>query len=122
MIKKIAFSAIVLAVLFISCKKDRTCACTLTRVGTSTTTGKVDQTLFGFPVTLADTTFEQPLNEITSYDKKLSSVTKSTAKNNCFSYSQPFNEVTITSVPASSFNLAVVVTKKGDEKYDCELK
>jgi hypothetical protein len=108
--------------LVAACKKDRTCSCTVTRTGTSSTTGKVDQVLFGFPVTLADTTFSQPSMEIQTYDKVINKSTKSAAKNNCVSYTQPYNEKNVTSVPAASFNLVVVVTEVGEEKYECKLK
>lgn len=108
--------------LVAACKKDRTCSCTVTRTGTSSTTGKVDQVLFGFPVTLADTTFSQPSMDIQTYDKVINKSTKAAAKNNCVSYTQPYNEKNVTSVPAASFNLVVVVTEKGEEKYECKLK
>ena len=105
-----------------ACKKDRTCTCTHTKTGTSTTQGKVEQVFLGFPFTLADTSFTNPVNEIQIYDKKIIKVTKQTAKKNCVSYSQPYTETTLTSVPAASFNLSVIVTNKGEEKYDCTLK
>lgn len=112
----------VIAVAFFACKKDRTCECTLTKSGTSKTTGKVEQNLFGFPMPLADTTFETKVNDIQVYEIKMEKVTKKTAKNNCFNYSEPYKEKTITSVPASSFNLSVVVTDEGTNTYDCKLK
>ena len=111
-----------IAIVFFACKKDRTCECTVTKTGTSKTNGKVEQNLFGFPVALADTTFETKVNEIRSYDITMDKVTKKTAKNNCFSYSEPYSEKTITSVPASSFNLSVVVTDEGVKDYNCKLK
>jgi hypothetical protein len=49
-------------------------------------------------------------------------VTKRTAKNNCISYTEPYSETVLTSVPASSFNLSVIITNKGEKKYTCELK
>jgi hypothetical protein len=111
------------ALLIISCKKDRTCSCTITKTGTSTTTGKADLVIIaGFPMNLADTSFVTPVNEVQIIDKKIEKVTKRSAKNNCVSYTEPYNETTLTSVPASSFNLSVVVTNKGDRHYSCELK
>ena len=105
-----------------ACKKDRTCTCTITKTGTSTTTGKADLELFpGFPTTLADTSFVTNINEAQTIDKKIEKVTKRTAKNNCISYTEPYNETTLTSVPASSFNLSVIVTDKGEKRYDCKL-
>jgi len=111
------------ALTIISCKKDRTCSCTITKTGTSTTTGKADLMLLpGFPIPLADTSFITSVNETLSADKKMEKVTKRAAKNNCISYSEPYSETILTSVPASSFNLTVSVTNKGDRHYTCELK
>jgi hypothetical protein len=114
--------ALLIALAFSACKKDRTCACTVTRNGTSTTEGKVEQVLFGFPVTLADTTFSQPVYEVRVYDKKMEDVSKSSAKKNCISYSEPYSEKTLTSVPATSFNVVFAVTNTGTDEYDCKLK
>ncbi len=120
---KTYFLLSVVALLSFSCKKDRTCTCTITKTGTSTTTGKADLELFpGFPTTLADTSFVTSVNETQIIDKKIEMVSKRTAKNNCLSYTEPYNETTLTSVPASSFNLSVIVTNKGDKHYDCKLK
>jgi hypothetical protein len=112
----------VMAIVFFACKKDRTCSCTLTKTGTSKTQGKVEMSLGFFPVPLADTTFETKVSDIQTYDVSMKKVTKKTAKNNCFSYSEPYKEKTITSVPASSFNLSVVVTDEGINEYNCKLK
>jgi len=119
--KKIIVLAFV-TLIFVACKKDRTCACIVTKTGTSTTTGKVDAIFFGFPTPLADTSFVTNINESQSVDKKIENATKMRAKNNCISYSEPYTETVLTSVPASSFNLSVIVTNKGEKKYDCELK
>ena len=121
--KTIVTLAVISAVIFFACKKtDRTCSCTVTKTGTSTTTGKVTQVLFGFPVDLADTSFVQDVNEVTSEDIILQKSTKKNAKNNCYSYSEPYNEKTTMAVPASSFNLSVEVVDKGTKKHDCKLK
>ncbi len=125
MIKKIIIVASVISLItFAACTKDRTCNCTITRTGTSTTQGKVEAALLpGFPaISLADTTFTQDVYNIQIVDKKMTKVTKKAAQSNCINYSQPYNETTITSVPASSFNLSVVITDKGTEKFDCTLK
>lgn len=111
------------ALLAFACKKDRTCTCTITKTGTSTTTGKADLILFpGFPTPLADTSFVTNINETQVVDKKIEKVTKQTAKNNCISYSEPYNETTLTSVPSASFNLSIIVTNSGTKDYDCKLK
>lgn len=110
------------ALFVLACKKDRTCTCTVTKTGTSTTTGKAEIVLFpGFPTPLADTSFATNVNEVQTIDKKIEKVNNRTAKSNCISYSEPYNETTLTSVPASSFNLSVLVTDKGTKSYDCKL-
>jgi hypothetical protein len=111
-----------IAVVVFACKKDRTCECTVTKKGTSTTQGKADMVFSGFPLPLADTSFETSVNEIQVYEINYQKVTKRAAKTNCIKYTEPYNEKTVTSVPASSFNLSVVVTDKGDRTYDCKLK
>ncbi len=115
----VILAVIVLAIL--SCKKDRTCSCAETKTGTSKTIGKAEINL-GFPIPLADTTFSNPLNEYRTYDRVYKDTRKGAAKNNCLSYSEPFKETVITSVPASSFQLSVVVEKEGTAVYDCKLK
>ena len=120
--KTIILSTLI-AFAFVACKKDRTCNCSITKTGTSTTTAKADITLFpGFPTPLADTSFVTPVSEVQNVDKKIEKTTKMRAKNTCVSYTEPYTETVLTSVPASSFNLSVIVTNKGDKKYACELK
>jgi len=117
------FILVVFTLVFFACKKDRTCNCTITKTGTSTTTGKAELIIIpGFPTPLADTSFVTSINETQSTDKKIEKVTKRTAKNNCISYTEPYNETTLTSVPSASFNLSITVINKGDKHYDCELK
>lgn len=119
------FQLVVVLILAINvaCKKDRVCSCTITKTGTSTTTGKAELSLFpGVGIPLADTSFSQNAFDIQFVDKKIEHVTKRRAKNNCVSYTEPYNETVLTSVPASSFNLSVVVNNKGDKHYKCELK
>jgi hypothetical protein len=113
-----------IAIVLYGCKKeDRTCSCTVTRKGTSTTTAKVEQVIFGFPLTLADTSFEKSITDVQAVDKVMEDVTKKTAKGNCYNFSQPYNETVITAVPAASFEMQVSVTNKGIETYSsCKLK
>lgn len=120
---KTYFFLSVVALLSFSCKKDRTCTCTITKTGASTTTGKAELVLFpGFPTPLADTSFVTTVNETQAVDKKIEKVTKRTAQSNCVSYSEPYNETTLTSVPSASFNLSITVTNTGTKHYDCKLK
>ncbi len=108
---------------FVACKKDRTCSCTYTKTGTSTTTAKADIILIpGFPTPLADTSFVTPVNEVQNTDKKIEKVNKRDAKSNCISYSEPYTETTLTSVPSASFNLSIIITNTGTKRYSCKLK
>jgi hypothetical protein len=120
--KKIHFILIAFTLVFLACKKDRTCACTETKTGTSKTKGSVSQVFFGQPISLADTTFTNSVNESRSYDRKYLETTKRKAKSSCVSYSEPYKVRTLTAVPASSFQLSVEVIDEGEVKYDCKLK
>jgi len=119
--KKIILFSILSLVLF-SCKKDRTCSCTVTKTGTSTTNGHFEVTVIpGFPVT-QDSSFVSQINDVQSVDKKLEKVTKQTAKNNCVSYTEPYNETTLTSVPGTTVSISITVTDVGNKRYSCKLK
>ncbi len=113
-----------MALLFVfsACKKDRTCECTETKTGTSSTNGAVSLVFFGFNQPLADTSFSNPVNNTRNYNRSYTKVTKRQAKSNCISYSEPYKERTLTAVPASSFQLSVEVINEGTIKYDCKLK
>lgn len=117
--KKIIIIAIVASNAFLACKKDRTCTCTVTKVGTSTTTAALT---FSVPIVgnvpVIDTSFVAPVNETNTFDRSFTKVTKSAAKSNCISYKEPYNDITTNSAPP----LLLVTTSKGDRTYDCELK
>lgn len=121
--KNLKYLLIALILTSLSCKKDRVCSCKVEKTGTSTTLGKADLALFpGVNIPLADTSFTRNVFEIQFIDKKIENVRKKVAKNNCISYTEPYNESVVTSVPASSFNLSVVVIDKGERHFKCELK
>jgi hypothetical protein len=117
--KKLVIVSILLSFVFISCKKDRTCSCTVTKVGTSTTTAALT---YSVPiignVPIIDTSFTTPVNEIQIYDKTIMDVNKRTAKQNCVSYKEPYNENIINAAPP----LQLTTTSIGDRTYKCELK
>ncbi len=110
----IAFTLILYA-----CKKDRTCSCTLTKTGTSTTTAAltVAVPIVG-NVPVIDTSFETPINEVVVYDKTILDVKKRTAKQNCVSYNEPYDETITNSAPP----LLLTTKSKGERKYSCKLK
>lgn len=116
--KKVVLTALLISGLFIACKKDRTCSCTITKTGNSSTQASAD--IFGLP--LADTSFITPVYETLPADIKYKKVTKRQAKANCISYEEPYSDNTLTSVPASSINLNIRISSTGTRKYDCKLK
>ena len=117
--KKVILAAIIISNIFLACKKDRTCSCTVTKTGTSTTTAALT---FSVPllgnVPVIDTSFVTPVNESQSVDKTLTKVTKRAAKNNCISYKEPYNERSINEAPP----LQLTTIAKGDRVYTCTLK
>lgn len=113
---------------FTACKKtDRTCSCTVTKTGSVTTTAKVTFSVelplpFPLPVPIPpvglDTTFTSPVSESYTSDTKMEKVKKSTAKDNCYSYSEPYNETTYNIVP----NFTMTSNNQGTITHKCELK
>lgn len=117
--KKVLVAAIILSNVFVACKKDRTCSCTVTKTGTSTTTAAL---LVAVPplgnVPVIDTSFVTPVSEIQTFDRVYKKATKRQAKNNCVSYTEPYNERNLNEAPP----LQLTTTAKGDRVYDCKLK
>ena len=107
------------SLIFVSCKKDRVCSCTMTKTGTTTTTAALT---YSVPIVgnvpIIDTSFTSPMNEVQSYDKTIMDVNKRTAKQNCVSYKEPYQETITNSAPP----LILTTTMKGDAEYKCELK
>lgn len=103
---------------FISCKKDRVCSCTLTKTGTTTTTAALT---FSVPIVgnvpIVDTSFVTPISEVQSYDKTIMDVNKRTAKQNCVSYKEPYNETITNSAPP----LLLTTKSEGENVYKCKL-
>ena len=117
---KFIFTTLALAsLIFISCKKDRVCSCTMTKNGTTTTTAALT---YSVPIVgnvpIIDTSFTSPVNEVQSYDKTIVDVNKRTAKQNCVSYKEPYTETITNSAPP----LMLTTTMKGEASYKCELK
>lgn len=117
--KKVIITLIVLSNAFLACKKDRTCSCTVTKTGTSSTNASLSFSVAIIGnVPIIDTTFVTPISETQTYDKTLTKVSKSAAKNNCISYKEPYTETVVNSAPP----LGLVTTAKGERVYKCELK
>jgi len=116
--KKIIVAAIVLTNVFLACKKDRTCSCSLTTKGTATTTAAITfSTPFG-NLPLVDTSFTTPVYEKYSYDKTIKKATRNTAKKNCINYEEPYREVILNDAPP----LQIVNVAEGVRTYECKLK
>lgn len=117
--KKLILAAIVLSNVFLACKKDRTCACTVKKTGTSTTTAALT---FSVPllgnVPVIDTSFVTPVNEVYNFDRVYNETSKRAAKNNCLNYSEPYNERSINEAPP----LQLTTTSTGTRTYECDLK
>jgi len=104
--------------VFFACKKDRTCSCTVTDSGKSTTTAQFVANIGPIPVVLFDTSFTTSFSETDSRDIVYKKIKKGDAKKNCISYSEPYKENTYNSVP----NFSLVTTREGTRTYDCKLK
>lgn len=117
---KIIVTAFAVSSLFVvSCKKDRVCSCTLTKNGTTTTTAALT---YSVPIVgnvpIIDTSFSTPVNEVQTYDKTIMDVNKRTAKQNCVSYKEPYNETITNSAPP----LMLTTKSEGEKVYKCELE
>ena len=118
--KKVIVSAIVLTNVFLACKKeDRTCSCTVSTIGTSTTTAALTVSLpiIG-NVPVVDTSFVTTVSDVFTYDRVIKKVTKKQGKYNCYSYSEPYRNKVTNSAPP----LSLVTTEEGTKSYDCKLK
>jgi hypothetical protein len=98
--------------MFVSCKKDRVCKCTVTVSGLTYTRAS------SFTAGI-DTTIMTPLNSSNDNEITLKEVTKRRAKNNCVSREEEFEEVSKNGFPGI---IDLTVTNKGTREYDCELK
>ncbi|MGZ3900165.1 MAG: hypothetical protein ACXVNM_04845 [Bacteroidia bacterium] len=112
------------AIFFVACKKDRTCTCTVSKNGTSTTTALITAsiTIPGVPIPLPPITFDTtstiPVSESQTFDRKMKDVKKKEANYNCVSYTEPYTETTYNIVP--SFSLTTI--SQGTREYKCSLK
>jgi hypothetical protein len=118
--KNVLIVAIILANVFLACKKeDRVCECYVTKTGTSTTTSKLSFSvaLLG-EIPIIDTTYVTQVNEINQVDETYNHVTKKQAKMNCISHKEPYNETDIHTAPPQT----LTTTDAGTRNYDCKLK
>jgi len=123
-----------LAILFIlsllgsSCKKERTCNCTISESGNRTTHSKTAGTSISIipgipPIELSpakDTTFVSPYmynnTAVAKYDK----VSKGAMRKNCAAnYEESVNEQEVNIVPGSS---TITITQSGIKTYSCKIE
>ncbi len=118
--KKVLIGAIVLANVFLACKKeDRTCTCTVSKIGTSTTRAALT---FSIPIVgnvpVIDTSFVTTVSDVFTYDRVIKKVTKKQGEYNCYSYTEPYKNITTNDAPP----LTLITTEEGTKSYDCKLK
>jgi hypothetical protein len=117
--KKLILLTSLTSFIFISCKKDRVCNCSITTSGTTTTQANVSISAGGFPIPIADTTFVAPLYKVDQNKITYTKVKKRVAKNNCFNKTENINESNPTIIPGF---LNVTVTNTGTRTYSCKLE
>lgn len=98
--------------MFVSCKKDRVCKCTVSVSGLTYTRAISS-------AAEVDTTIITPLNGSNENEITLKEVTKRRAKNNCISREEEFEDVNKSGFPGL---VEVTITNKGTREYDCELE
>lgn len=121
------FILIIACFSFFSCKKDRTCSCTVSTRGTTTTrnqTAGITLPIPGLPpieiMPGQDTTIYTPFTytdtDIASYKK----VSKNTMNENCPTTSEEsFNDSYVVITPGTS---TVSINNHGKKTYACEIK
>lgn len=116
--KKLFFTALSLCFVFVSCKKDRTCSCTITNIGTNT----VHTVTPGLPPLLpaTDTTIVTPTNSINTQKTKYTKVSKKTMRNNCYEkLDESYSESTTNGVPGL---FTITTTQAGVRTYACKIE
>lgn len=116
-----------LFILLSSCRKDRTCNCTVTKEGTVTTrnqTPGTSITISPLPpievVAPTDTTVVSPMNA--SYEEKTvyKDVKPRTAKYNCVSnYEVSISESSVQTLPGTA---TITTTQSGKKIYSCKIE
>ncbi len=109
--KNLLFISLICCLPLFSCKKDRTCKCTVDTNGNTTTRIMISDGS-------VDTTFISPLVNSSETKIEYKEVTKKKAKFNCISRSEDFNDVYPFGVPGVA---AITTTNSGTRTYDCEI-
>ena len=116
--KKLLTITFVTCLIFISCKKDRVCNCTVTTVGTN----NVHTVTPGFPPLLptTDTTISSPIYSVNTIKTTYTKVSKKAMRSNCYSKSdETFNESSSNSVPGL---FEITTTQMGTRSYSCKVE
>lgn len=119
-----------LALLFIACKKERTCSCTVTTSGTITTHSQSAGITFsvniGIPIppieitTARDTTYTQSYGYVNTSKENYEKISKRAMKRNCpRTYEESFQDGGITIIPGTS---TVTTSESGKREYACKIE
>ncbi len=112
---------------FMSCKKDRTCNCTVITEGFKVTHSKTAGNVINIPplppieITPAtDTTFTSPYSYSTTRKTNYNNVSKNTMNKNCATgFEEGFNDNSTNVTPGTS---TVTITDSGKKKYTCKVE
>jgi hypothetical protein len=130
----IAFSISAFAIVFVSCKKERTCSCTVATTGTVTMQSKSAGITFtlnlGLPIPIPippivitsakDTSFVTPYSYSNTLKTKYDKVSKGAIKKNCPStMEETFTDGSTNIVPGS---YTVTSTEEGKKTYTCKIE
>lgn len=109
--KHLFFVCLTICLVFYSCKKDRTCKCTVDTNGSTTThISSADGSI--------DTTFFAPLVNSSETKIEYKEVTKKKAKFNCVSRTEDFSDIYPFGVPGIA---SITTTNSGTRTYDCKI-
>jgi hypothetical protein len=124
---KPAHLILIALVLFLgACRKDRTCNCTVTKEGTTTTrnqTAGTSITISPLPpieiVTPMDTTIVTPFNNSSEQTTVFKDVKARTAKYNCVSFEETISENSVQTIPGTA---TITTSQAGKKTYSCKLE
>lgn len=109
-----------------ACRKDRTCNCTVTEEGTTTTRNQTPGTSIAIsplpPIEIVkamDTTIVTPFNNSSEKSIVYRDVKARTAKYNCVSYQENIAENSVQTIPGTA---TITTTESGTKTYSCKLE
>ena len=115
--KSFSYALAVIVLFLVGCRKDRTCVCSITSTGFTTTRTQTP----GIPPLLAesDTTIVSPLNSLSTSNTKYNKVSKHDMRSNCReSSSETFHESSVNQVPGI---FTITTSQSGIKSYSCKI-